>query len=79
MVGYSKQKLGIRFIFWSGKGFDEKDLYVHGAKFKDASIFYTKASDINPDDVKRWLRISIEIQWDYKNIVKRKGTLERLK
>ena len=30
-------------------------------------------------DLKRWLEKSIEIQWDYKNIVKRKGKLERLK
>jgi hypothetical protein len=28
-------------------------------------------------DLKRWLKKSREIQWDYKNIVKRKGQLER--
>jgi hypothetical protein len=28
---------------------------------------------------RRWLKKSIAIQWDYKNIVKRKGKLERLK
>lgn len=79
IVGYSKQKAGIRLMFWSGKDFGEKDLNVHGGKFKDASIFYQRVSEVNPGDLKRWLEKSREIQWDYKNIVKRKGQLERLK
>ena len=47
-------------------------------KFKDASIFYTSVAQINVEDLKRWLNKSREIQWDYKNIVKRKGKLEKL-
>jgi hypothetical protein len=78
-VGYSKQKKGIRLMFWSGADFDEENLNVKGEKFKDASIFYNNATDINKDDLTRWLKKSIEIQWDYKNLVKRKGKLERLK
>ena len=79
IVGYSKQKAGIRLMFWSGADFDEKDLAVRGAKFKDASIFYTHDSQINLEDLHRWLHLSRDIQWDYKNIVKRKGQLVRLK
>lgn len=79
IVGYSKQKAGIRLMFWSGAGFDEQRLEVRGKKFKDASVFYNAVSDINTKDLKRWLKKSEEIQWDYKNIVKRKGILERLK
>ncbi len=79
IVGYSKQKSGIRLMFWSGKDFEESELNVHGEKFKDASIFYNQVSEIKPNDLKRWLEKSQEIQWDYKNIVKRKGKLERLK
>ncbi len=79
IVGYSKQKAGIRLMFWSGADFDEKDLAVRGAKFKDASIFYTYVSQINMEDLHRWLQLSRDIQWDYKNIVKRKGQLVRLK
>lgn len=79
IVGYSKEKRGMRLMFWSGAGFDEQGLEVRGEKFKDASIFYNTASDINTKDLKRWLKKSREIQWDYKNIVKRKGVLERLK
>lgn len=78
IVGYSRQKAGIRLMFWSGASFDEPGLEERGAKFKDASTFYNAVSDINSKDLKRWLRKSKEIQWDYKNIVKRKGKLERL-
>tara|TARA_R110002096_G_scaffold379418_1_gene573471 strand:+ start:1044 stop:1436 length:393 start_codon:yes stop_codon:yes gene_type:complete len=79
IVGYSKQKPGIRLMFWSGADFEEEELNVLGKKFKDASIFYNSVEDVNIEDLKRWLAKSREIQWDYKNIVKRKGQLERLK
>lgn len=79
IVGYSKQKAGIRLMFWSGADFEEEALNIKGQKFKDASIFYNTILEIETKDVKRWLKKSIEIQWDYKNIVKKKGLLERLK
>lgn len=79
IVGYSKQKAGIRLMFWSGADFEEDNLNVRGAKFKDASIFYNTISEIETTDLKRWLKKSRDIQWDYKNIVKRKGQLDRLK
>lgn len=77
-VGYSKQKKGIRLMFWSGADFEEENLNVKGQKFKDASIFYNNQTEINIEDITRWLKKSREIQWDYKNIVKRKGKLEKL-
>ncbi|WHZ06529.1 MAG: uncharacterized protein OJF59_000282 [Cytophagales bacterium] len=79
IVGYSKQKDGVRLLFWSGASFDEEGLTRRGKKFKDASIFYHSVSEINTKDLKRWLKKSEVIQWDYKNIVKRRGKLERLK
>lgn len=79
IVGYIKQKAGIRLMFWSGADFEEEDLKILGKKFKDASVFYNSASEINTKDLKRWLGRAETIQWDYKNIVKRKGVLERLK
>nr|WP_299342402.1 DUF1801 domain-containing protein [Allomuricauda sp.] len=78
-VGYSKQKPGIRLMFWSGASFDEEDLNVVGKKYKDASIFYTDAAQIDEKALQRWLEKAREIQWDYKNIYKRKGELIRLK
>ena len=79
IVGYSKQKKGIRLMFWSGQSFDENKLNVLGGKFQDASIFYNSIDEIDTTDLKTWLQKAKEIQWDYKNIVKRKGVLERLK
>jgi hypothetical protein len=79
IVGYSKQKPGVRLMFWSGADFEEPALNVVGEKFKDASVFYNDASEINKTALRRWLTKAKEIQWDYKNIVRRKGKLERLK
>lgn len=78
IVGYSKQKPGIRLMFWSGADFEEAGLNIVGKKFKDASIFYNADSEVNKKDLQRWLKKSREIQWDYKNIVRRKGKLEKL-
>jgi uncharacterized protein YdhG (YjbR/CyaY superfamily) len=79
IVGYSKQKKGIRLMFWSGASFEEERLNIIGEKFKDASIFFQHVSEIDTEEMKRWITKSKAIQWDYKNLVKRKGKLERLK
>jgi len=78
IVGYSKQKPGIRLMFWSGQDFEEPQLNKEGQKFKDASIFYNTVDEINIEDLHRWLEKAKNIQWDYKNLIKRKGKLERL-
>jgi len=78
IVGYSKQKPGIRLMFWSGADFEEERLNIRGEKFKDASIFYNDLKEIKTTELKRWLKKSKAIQWDYKNIVKRKGRLEKI-
>jgi hypothetical protein len=77
VVGYSKQKCGINLLFWSGQGFNEKGLNPEG-KFKAAEVCYTDINEINTEDLKRWLVKAKQIQWDYKNIVKNRGVLERL-
>lgn len=79
IVGYSKLKDRVRLMFWSGADFGEEGLSPGTGKFSDASIGYTSADQIDTKNLKRWLGKSREIQWDYKNIVKRKGRLERLK
>lgn len=79
IAGYSKQKAGIRLMFWSGAGFEETALNIVGEKFKDASVFYNSVEEIDRQALHRWLEKSVRIQWDYKNLVKRKGKLERLK
>jgi hypothetical protein len=77
IVGYHKLKDGIRLLFWSGQSFDEESLAPEG-KFQAAEFRYRQISDINKKDIKRWLTKAKEIQWDYKNIVKRRGVLVRL-
>lgn len=78
IVGYSKEKKGIRLMFWSGIDFDEVKLEKGTGKFKDASIFYNSLEEIKVSELKRWLKKSKTIQWDYKNIVKHKGVLKKL-
>lgn len=77
IVGYSKLKDCIRLLFWSGQSFDEPDLTPEGS-FKAAEARFTSVGQISLKNLKRWLAASIETQWDYKNIVKRRGTLVRL-
>ena len=77
IVGYSKLKGPVRLLFWSGQSFEEPGLEKEGS-FKAAEARYTSVKEINTADLQRWLGKSAKIQWDYKNIVKRKGVLERL-
>lgn len=79
IVGYSRQKPGIRLMFWSGADFEEPGLNVTGKKFRDASVFFNEVAEIKTADLRRWIKKSHEIQWDYRNIIRRKGRLERLK
>jgi hypothetical protein len=78
IVGYVKLKAGIRLMFWSGMDFDEEKLKPGTGKFKDASTLYTSVDQVDPEELKRWLKKAKEIQWDYKNLIKRKGKLEKL-
>jgi hypothetical protein len=78
IVGYSKLKDCVRLLFWSGQSFEEDGLRMEGS-FKAAEARYTAAADVNTEDLQRWLAKARDIQWDYKNIVRRKGQLERLK
>ncbi|MFZ1380968.1 MAG: DUF1801 domain-containing protein [Saprospiraceae bacterium] len=77
IVGYHKLKDSVRLLFWSGQSFEEENLKPEG-KFKAAEIRFTSVEQIDKSDVIRWLQKSTSFQWDYKNIVKRKGKLERL-
>ncbi len=78
IVGYSKLKHAMRLLFWSGQSFDEPALANEGS-FKAAEARYTAVAQVDIADLQRWLGKARDIQWDYKNIVRRKGTLERLK
>ena len=76
-VGYSKQKAGIRLMFWSGADVGEDGLVPGTGRFMDASAYYASVDEIDAGDLERWLGKARVIQWDYENIRKRKGRLER--
>lgn len=78
VVGYGVLKDSTRLLFWSGQSFDEEGLQPEGS-FKAAEIRYTAIDQVDTADLARWLEKSKNIQWDYKNIIKRRGVLERLR
>ena len=78
IVGYSKLKNCVRLLFWSGQSFEEETLQKEG-KFKAAEARYTLVEQVDCKALSRWLGKARAIQWDYQNIVRRKGKLERLK
>lgn len=78
IVGYSKLKDSIRLLFWSGQSFTEKGLHKEGG-FKAADVRYTAVDQVDMEKLERWLAEARAIQWDYKNLVRRKGRLQRVK
>ena len=77
IVGYSKLKDSVRLLFWSGQSFNEQNLTPEGS-FKAAEARYTSIGQVNKTELEKWLEKSIKIQWDYKNIVKNKGRLDKI-
>jgi len=78
IVGYSKLKNCVRLLFWSGQSFKEKGLEKEGT-FKAAEARYTAVDQVDTEKLGRWLAEARDVQWDYKNLTRRKGQLERLK
>jgi hypothetical protein len=78
VVGYSKLKHCVRLLFWSGQSFGEDGLKVEGS-FKAAEARYTSVDQVDTAALERWLAKARDIQWDYRNLIRRKGRLERLK
>ena len=78
IVGYSKLKGCVRLMFWSGQSFKEKGLNKEGT-FKAAEARYTTVDEVDTTKLARWLAEARDVQWDYKNLIRRKGRLDRLK
>ena len=77
IVGYKKLKACIRLLFWSGQSFETPGLTPEGT-FKAAELRFTAPAQIDGLPWREWLSEAARIQWDYQNIVKRKGELIRL-
>jgi hypothetical protein len=78
IVGYSKLKGCVRLMFWSGQSFKEKGLTKEGT-FKAAEARYSTVEEVDSKQLARWLAEARDVQWDYKNLTRRKGRLDRLK
>ena len=78
IVGYGLLKDCVRLLFWSGQSFKEKGLTKEGS-FKAADIRYTEVGQVDAAKLKRWLTEARDVQWDYKNIIRRKGRLVRIR
>ena len=78
VVGYDKLKDCVRLLFWSGQSFASSGLSPEG-KFKAAEARFASVDQVDKTALRGWLAECKDIQWDYKNIVRRKGKLERLK
>lgn len=77
VVGYWERKDSVALLFWSGQSFNEPGLTAEG-KFKAAEKRYRAVEEVNTEEIRRWLAKATKIQWDYRNIVKRKGVLKKL-
>jgi hypothetical protein len=77
IVGYWVRKQRVQLLFWSGQSFARPGLIPEG-KFKAAEISFGEADAIDEAALAAWLGEARAIQWDYKNLVKRKGELQRL-
>ncbi|GGH07486.1 hypothetical protein GCM10007420_25230 [Glycocaulis albus] len=77
VTGYSKLKSCVRLLFWSGQSFETPGLKPEGT-FKAAEARYTAPEQIDEDLLRRWLAEARTVQWDYRNLIRRKGRLERL-
>lgn len=78
VVGYSRLKDCVRLLFWSGQSFKARGLAKEGS-FKAAEARFTDVDEVDVRKLKRWLAEARDVQWDYRNLVRRKGRLERLK
>lgn len=77
VVGYSVRKRGVQLLFWSGQSFARSGLVAEGS-FKAAEQYYTEMREIKVTVLRGWLNQAKRIQWDYKNIVKNRGTLNKI-
>lgn len=77
IVGYAVRKDSVQLLFWSGQSFKDSGLDKEGT-FKAAQMRYASVDEIKVGALRGWLKQAKKIQWDYKNIVKRKGKLVKI-
>jgi hypothetical protein len=71
IAGYSQMKGGIQILFWSGQSFSSAGLNPVG-KYKAAGVYLASKKDSAVSELASWLKESLQIQWDYANLPKKK-------
>jgi hypothetical protein len=77
IAGYSIKKSGIALLFWSGQSFRSEGLKPVG-KYKAAEIIFQNPEDIDCAHLENIFSEAINVQWNYRDIMKNKGKLELL-
>lgn len=77
IVGYNASSKYVNLLFWSGQSFKQPGLIAAG-KFKAAQIKYHSVEEIDIKALRRWLKESKTIIWDYNNLRKNAGKMVRL-
>lgn len=68
VVGYSvTSKKAVKLLFWNGQSFEEPALEATG-KFKAAQIQFEYVSELDPKNLRRWLKKAGRLIWDYEGI-----------
>ena len=70
VFGYSLKKTGLEVLFWSGKSFKKAGLKPIG-KFQAAGCSIASKADV--EALNDWLLEAVAIQWDYKNLPKKRA------
>jgi len=78
IVAYKASSKHVLLLFWSGKSFKTPGLVPGKGSFKAGETKYSKAADIDKTQLRKWLRESIETQWNYRDIRKNNGKLAGL-
>ncbi|MBN3491232.1 hypothetical protein JV173_06940 [Acholeplasma equirhinis] len=79
LFGYSLKKHGLELMFWSGQAFENQKGLDPVGSFKAARIILSPKANLPMSLIKTWVKEAFTVQFDYKNIVKNKGVLERIK
>ena len=72
VVGYHRQKNGLRILFWSGQSFVGTKLEPTGS-FKAAGMKVPSLAEFDTAEFESDLAQSRTIQWDYANMQKRRS------
>jgi hypothetical protein len=70
VVGYNATAKAVNLLFWNGQALDEPALKLVG-KYRAAEAVFADAADIEPEAVRRWLKLAGSNVFDSKAFFKK--------